>query len=99
MSIAVVVILSSAGTSMDSVASSIIVCAARIVPGPIAGRTCEGIAVTLGREVVPIRVVRHRADMALNVGAIAAGVATDCRRVVIHSAWNAVGNTRYTIAH
>lgn len=84
---------------MDSVASSIIVCAARIVPGPIAGRTCKGVAVALGREVVPVRAVGHCADVTLNVGAIAAGVATDGCRVEIHSAWNAVGNTWYTIVH
>ena len=84
---------------MDGVASSIIVCVARIVPGPIAGRTCKGVTIALGGEVVPVRAVEHRADMALNVGAIAAGVATDRCRVVIHSTGNAVANTRYTITH
>ena len=78
---------------MDSVASSIIVCAARIVPGPIAGRTCKGVAVALGREVIPIRVIGHCADMTLNVSAIAASITTDRRRVIIHSAWNTVSNT------
>ena len=52
---------------MNGVSCSIIVCISRIVPGSIAGRTCEWIAVALGGEVVPVCVVGHRADMALNI--------------------------------
>ena len=99
MSIAVVVILSSTGTSMDGVASAIVVCTARIISGTIASRSSKWIAVALGGEVIPVCAVGHCANMRLNVCAIAAGVTTDRCRVVVCRAGNAVSNTRYTIAH
>ena len=84
---------------MDGVASAIVVCTARIISGTIASRSSKWIAVALGGEVIPVCAVGHRADMTLNISAIATGVTTDHCRVVIHSAWNAVGNTWYTIVH
>ena len=84
---------------MDSVASAIVVCTARIISGTIASRSSKWIAVALGGEVIPVCAVGHCAVVTLNVDAIAAGVTTDRCRVVIHSAWNAVGNTWYTIVH
>ena len=52
---------------MDGVSCSIIVRVSRIVPGSITGRSCEWIAVAFSREIVPVCVVGHSADMALNI--------------------------------
>ena len=62
---------------MDGVASSIVVCTARIISGTIASRSSKWIAVAVGGEVIPVRAVGHSADVRLNVCAIATAIATD----------------------
>ena len=92
MTIAIIVILSASRTIVDSMTSSIVVSSTWIVSCTVAGWTCKRITVALGREVVPIRCVRHRANMTLYVSTITAGVTTYRCGVVVDSTGNIVRN-------
>ena len=99
MTIAVIVVLATTSPCMYGVPSSIIVGTARIVSSSVPCRTCEWVTIALGREIVPVRGVRHRANMTLNISSIATGVATYRCGVVVDSTGNAVRYTWDAIAY